>query len=128
MTRLNSILKPPILSTLALHSAQADIITEPKALHQLLNGNSLAGSYNEMLFKQVLQTDGVVLVAIKGQPGILKARWFINDKAEYCEQWPDHLSCFQIGQGEGNLLIVKSKDDAKIVSRLFEGAIPLDFD
>jgi hypothetical protein len=112
----------------------AEFYTDAKALKQLLSGNSLAGRYNELEFIQTLSKDGTLKVVAKGDKTILKATWFINEQAEYCEQWPDHVSCFQIGldkqqaQQDGKqLLQVKSDDPAEIVSYLYQGIIPLEF-
>ncbi|ARN75682.1 hypothetical protein [Oceanicoccus sagamiensis] len=123
-----------VLTLLMAKMANAEFYTDPKALQQLLSGNSLVGSYNELQFIQTLNTDGTVMVAVKGEKTPHKAKWFINDKAEYCEQWPDHTSCFQIGldgemakPGQKQLLKVKSHDDADIVSYLHQGIIPLTF-
>ncbi len=114
--------------------AHAEFYTDGKALKQLLSGNSLVGTYNDLHFIQVLNTDGSLQVAVKGDKNILNATWFINEKTEYCEQWPDHTSCFQIGidnskptQNGGQRLKVKGKDNANIVSYLHQGAMPLTF-
>ena len=122
------------LLSLCSSSAFAEFYTDAKALQQLLAGNSLMGTYNELHFIQTLNTDGTLHVAVKGDKNILKAKWFINPQAEYCEQWPDHTSCFQIAidnsqpPEEGRqLLKVKGKDDANIVSYLHQGILPLEF-
>ncbi len=125
----------PLLSLLVSNLAMAEFYQDADALKRLFSGNSLVGTYNELQFIQTLHQDGSVHVAVKGDKTILKAKWFINDKAEYCEQWPDHTSCFLIGidtttppQGQGGqLLKVKGKDSANIVSYLHQGILPLEF-
>ncbi|WP_101758067.1 hypothetical protein [Oceanicoccus sp. KOV_DT_Chl] len=101
-------------------------------LHQLLNGNSIYGLYGELVFKQILHTDGRLTVAVKGgDPEILQAQWFINKAGKYCEQWPDHQACFDITEGEQDYLNVTAlgkHSDITIKAQLYRGQIPLTFD
>ena len=117
-------------------TVKSEFITDSTELERLLKGNSLIGTYNDLHFIQLLKPDGQLEVAVKGEETILKASWYINDKALYCEQWPDHISCFRIGidpnhsgnTKEGQRLLVEGTDEAKIVSFLHQGLIPLIFD
>ena len=115
--------------------AKAEFIDDSNTLRNLLTGNSLVGTYNDLHFIQILKPDGHVEVAIKGETDILKAQWYVSENGEYCEQWPDHTSCFKIGidhsyaRNNKNVrrLLVKGQDDAKIDSYLHQGQIPLEF-
>jgi hypothetical protein len=124
--RIFASLLPAIAVLLAVPIA-AEPISNSEELRKLISGNSLYGRYNGVEFRQQMREDGVLLVNVKGEKAVRKARWFINDSAQYCEEWPDHNSCFGIGYGDGDILEVLPQTPAQIESHLYRGAIPLGF-
>lgn len=111
---------------------QPALLSDPEAVDRLLRGNSLYGRYDALVFRQYLRADGTALVNFIGAEKVHEVPWYINAKAEYCERWPDHESCFGIGlhpnqdPSAPQQLLVKAGDKAKIQSFLYHGEIPLD--
>lgn len=116
------------LAAAALGQVRAEPIRDIADLRQLLSGNSLYGTYDGQHFRQQIRADGSLLVVVKGEQEILRASWFITPEGKYCERWPDHDSCFAIGRGEGNKLLVEGEGDVVIESHWQAGAIDLQFE
>lgn len=120
-------LLPGLALLLAALPARAEWIGDIPELRALLAGNSLYGRYNDLQFRQVIHADGSLTVAIKGETGVHRANWFINEQVEYCETWPDHTSCFRVGRADGNRLRVQGRPEDRIESYWYAGEIDLDF-
>jgi len=125
-TTINRLL-PALALCLAATPLHAQWLGDEDRLRALLAGNSLYGRYNELQFRQVIHADGRLTVAIEGEAALYHARWFISENAEYCENWPDHTSCYRVGRTDSNRLLVEGKPEERIESYWYEGEIDLDF-
>ena len=123
----HSRLLPGLALLLAALPLRAEWIGDRAQLRALLAGNSLYGQYNDLQFRQIIHADGRLTVAINGESGLHHATWYISERAEYCETWPDHTSCFRVGRTDTNRLQVQGRPEDRIESYWYEGEIDLDF-